>query len=514
MASKVTENVRRYVLLPNRGLHSDALRGIGPAQPEFAQALAERVAVLGAKKPKAALKIVHSSAATGPKLVELNDVEAAALKASNAGIKLVPLVLYEVMRAPREEILEEAGAKAAKANKATKAAKAAPKAALTIRIVNAATLKPVKGAVVVAFTDFDKRTGAQGTTNAKGQVALKFTTTSKQLDLLLVYGPAGYWGLCERAVRIKNGEDKSIAPVDLAVTDYAETLYGGHPASAGKGVTVGVIDTGVDGKHPDLTVAGGAVFVADEKDAGDPGPAAQEGEHGTHVAGIIAGHGSAPTGKKGVAPAVRLFSYRVFPNAGGGASNYDILRAIEQGVKDGCDVLNMSLGGAEPDEAVHDAIKAAFDQGTLCFAAAGNSGRHAVGYPAAWTESVAVSAAGKQGTFPANSAEALDIAPPPATSDNSVFIAGFSDVGPQIDVTGPGVGIVSTLPNAAYGVMSGTSMACPAAVGAAAALLAAHPDVLAMPRGRDRTTAMLAIINAAAQPLGFPKELEGLGMLP
>lgn len=510
MASKVTEEVRRYVLLPNRGLRSDALRDIGPAQPEFAQALTARLAVMGGKKSKkdakGAMKVVHSSSSTGPKLVELNDVEAAALKASNAGIKLVPLVRYELMRAPREEILQEAGAKAG--------AKGKTKAALTIRIVNAVTLKPLKGAMVVAFTDFASRTGAQGTTNAKGQVALNFTTSSKQLDLLLVYGPDGYWGLCERAVRIKNGEDKAIAPVDLAVPDYAETLYGGHPADAGNGVTVGVIDTGVDGKHPDLTVAGGAVFVADEKDGGDTGPAATDGEHGTHVAGIIAGHGSAPTGKKGVAPAVRLYSYRVFPNAGGGASNYDILRAIEQGVKDGCDLLNMSLGGKQPDEAVHDAIKAAFDQGTLCIVAAGNNGRQAVSYPAAWTESVAVSAAGKEGTFPANSAATLDIAPPPAASDKTVFIAEFSDVGPEIDLTGPGVGIVSTLPNAAYGVMSGTSMACPAVTGAAAALLAAHPEVLAMPRDRDRTTAMLAIINAAAKPLGFPKELEGLGMLP
>lgn len=81
-------------------------------------------------------------------------------------------------------------------------------------------------------------------------------------------------------------------------------------------------------------------------------------------------------------------------------------------------------------------------------------------------------------------------------------------------MTGPGVGIVSTLPGKGYGVMSGTSMACPAATGAAAALLSAQPQVLAMPRDGQRTTAMLAVINAAAKPLGFPKDLEGLGMLP
>jgi subtilisin len=73
---------------------------------------------------------------------------------------------------------------------------------------------------------------------------------------------------------------------------------------------------------------------------------------------------------------------------------------------------------------------------------------------------------------------------------------------------GPGVSIVSTLPGGVYGVMSGTSMACPAA------LLAAKPDALKMKRDRDRSTAMQAVINAAAKPLGFSKDLEGLEILP
>jgi subtilisin len=499
-------NVQRYVLMPKRGLYSAALKLTASSEEKFANALFVRTGLSGkakAARPKA-VKVVHSFAETGPKLVELSDAEATALKASNAGIKLVPEVLYYPARSPKWQILKQSSGKA----------QARAAAGITLTVADAASGKPVKGATVVAFTDLAGGVGQQGTSNAKGQVALKFTSTSKKLELLLIYGPVGYWGLCERAVTIKTGQAKNIARVDLAVPDYLDTLYGSHPRDAGAGVRVGVIDTGVDGAHPDLEVAGGAAFVADEKDAGGWGPAKQDGEHGTHVAGIVGARGERPKGKQGVAPGATLFSYRVFPNAGGGASNYDILRAIEQGVKDGCDLLNLSLGGDTPDEAVRDAIKSAFDQGTLCIVAAGNDGRQPVSYPAAWGESVAVSAAGRQGTFPANSSEQLDVAPPAASSSKDVFIAQFSNIGPQIDLTGPGVGIVSTLPGKGYGVMSGTSMACPAAVGAAAVLLAAQPKVLALPRDGKRATAMLGVINAAAKPLGFPKDLEGLGLLP
>ncbi|OFA07381.1 S8 family serine peptidase [Duganella phyllosphaerae] len=503
-------DVQRYVLLPKRGLHSEALREPLASPQIFSSMMAARLDLQGVAKaaaqPEAAVKIVHSSAQSGPKLVELSDVAANALKASNAGVRLVPLVRYEIARSPRWQVLRPA------AVRSKAAAAAAP--GLKIKVVDTVSGKPVRGAMVVAFTNFAGQEGAQGTSNAKGEVTLQFTGASKTLDLLLIYGPAGYWGLCERARKIRNGDSVGIAPIDLAVPDFLATVYGGHPAEAGNGVRVGVIDTGVDGKHPDLTVLGGAAFVADENDAGGWGPAKEQGEHGTHVAGIIASRGRQPAGKPGVAPGVALYSYRVFPNAGGGATNYDILRAIEQGVQDQCDLLNLSLGGASPDEAVHDAIKEAYDKGTLCIVAAGNDGRQPVSYPAAWTESIAVSAAGRQGTFPANSSEALDIAPPAAATDEMLFIAQFSNVGPEIDLTGPGVGIVSTLPGGGYGVMSGTSMACPAAAGAAAALLAAQPKVLKMKRNRDRSTAMLAVINAAAKSQGFPKDLEGLGMLP
>ena len=107
----------------------------------------------------------------------------------------------------------------------------------------------------MAYTNLLARVGAQGTTNAKGFVALKFATAGVQLDALPVYGPAGYWGLYQKQIRIKNGKAFSLQRVNLATPDYVATPYAGLPMSAGTKVKVGVIDTGIDDTNPDLRVA-------------------------------------------------------------------------------------------------------------------------------------------------------------------------------------------------------------------------------------------------------------------
>ncbi|MEK1902871.1 MAG: S8 family serine peptidase [Rhizobium sp.] len=77
-----------------------------------------------------------------------------------------------------------------------------------------------------------------------------------------------------------------------------------------------------------------------------------------------------------------LRSYRVFRHTGGGATNYDIMNAIDRAVQDGCHIINLSLGGASEDEAVRTAIGRALDNRVLVIAAVGNdlaaTARHSV----------------------------------------------------------------------------------------------------------------------------------------
>jgi subtilisin family serine protease len=209
---------------------------------------------------------------------------------------------------------------------------------------------------------------------------------------------------------------------------------------------------------------------------------------------------------------VKLRSYRVFGKGAEGASNYAIAKAIDRAVADGCDLINMSLGGGGVDEATRAAIEDARARGTAVLAAAGNDGRQAVSFPASDSMALAVSAMGRMGTFPSSATEAGEVALPKG-ADPKNFIAAFSNVGPEIDLTGPGLGIVSTVPEG-YGVMSGTSMACPAAAGAAARLLAARAEILGMPRGQARSDAVVALVLQAAKSVGFGASFEGSGLLP
>jgi subtilisin len=212
---------------------------------------------------------------------------------------------------------------------------------------------------------------------------------------------------------------------------------------------------------------------------------------------------------------VQLFSYRVFAK-GANASNFDIAKAIDQAREDGCDLINLSLGrpagGAAPDEPlVRIALEDAREAGMLPIAAAGNNFRKGVAFPAADDLCIAVSALGDQTILSAGSASAAAAAPPPGTNA-AEFIADFSNVGPEVDLTGPGVGVVSTVPERDFAVMDGTSMACPAVTGVAARLLAAKPAILGMSRNAARAAAIADLLLSAAQSRGFTALLEGRGL--
>lgn len=297
-------------------------------------------------------------------------------------------------------------------------------------------------------------------------------------------------------------------------------IAGAADPKGGEGVLVGVIDTGVDGQHPALA---GKVVVSRSlipgEDAGDGGPARWAGDsraaHGGHVAGIIAGAatGGAPPG---VAPGARIASYRVFPHApvGAAASNPAIIDAVRAAMDDGCHIINLSLRGRSlKEDGVRSAISEAWDNGVLCIAAAGNDKRRPVGYPAALSNCVAVSAIGRDGCFPQVPEHEMFVSPDRGANDPAVFLTSFTNVGPQIKFAAPGHAIVAAGENGGWDFRSGTSMAAPFVSGVMAVLLAKNPNVLNALGNGDRSAAMLQMLIARAKAFGFSSlSYEGYGV--
>lgn len=497
--SRNKEPSGRYVLMPMEGFTAPQLD-----QPELKPArgnvtLAARAGVTTAG-PK--FRVLESINENGPKLVEMTPEAELSLRLTVPGIKVIPETFYR-----RQWYWPRVAAAP------VKKASAAVAAAVVVTVTDRVTGKPLRGATVIAFTDYDARIGDQATTTAKGVARLKSLTPKQRLERVYVYGPPGYWGYFTRDATGSAIAAITLRPVDVTASRLLlHAVYGQLPRNAGEGAVIAIVDSGVDGGHGDLTVSGGENCVGDEVRANAQAiahwrPAKIDGEHGTHVGGIAAAHG-AGSGFKGVAPGAVLRSYRVFPDGGGGASNFDIGKAIDAAVRDGCHIINLSLGGGPADDLIRAAIRRALDAGSIVVAAAGNDSREPVSFPAAHPESVAVSAFGRVSSFPKESTGTADIAKPKSGRN---FAAAFTNIGSQIDVTGPGVEIVSTLPGNRHGPMSGTSMASPAVAGFAAHLLASDPKIQAL-NGSDRSRALKDALYSKAKPLGLGRNYEGFGL--
>ena len=496
-------SVQQFVLLPTRGLQArdpTSSAAVRSTLLFFDQRLLTPNAEVpaGIQIPLGNIRVLDSIHDDGAKLVEMTPDTASQLRASQPGIRIVPLVYYYPAVVPKQTI-----------NKTTAStAKQSTAKPIIVQIVSASGGAPVTGATVVAFTDFGTKAGAQGITNARGQVSLALGGASRKIERLYVYAKSGFWNGLKQNTTLTNGTKVALLPIDLSYVDELRYIYPNVSLSSGSGVSVGVVDTGI-AAHPDLTIAGGENTVVGEKpsDYGDNG----EG-HGTHVAGIIAAHGTPPKGIRGMAPEVKLFSFRVFGQGKPGASNYAIAKGIDAAVQNQCDLVNMSLGGGAADEATQAALADAHSAGTVVIVAAGNGSRQPVSFPASDPLSIAISALGRKGTYPPGSVEFGDVMPPFATSDPNYYIASFSNIGPEIDLTGPGDGIISTFPGG-YAVMDGTSMATPAVTGVAARLLATQPNLLQMPRNASRSDAIAQFLLQSAKKLGLGLNFEGHGLL-
>ena len=323
-------------------------------------------------------------------------------------------------------------------------------------------------------------------------------------------------------------------------------------------VLVAVVDDGTRFDHPDIAAnltsdgydfvsvgspypvcAGGTADNTGDGDGYDPdptdpvsydydftngcitGPSAL-GNHGLHVAGTIGAVGNNGVGGTGVNWTVRIRPVRVLDVIGSG-TYYDVAQGILYGAglpaddgtgtgtvqpTTGARVINLSLGGPQPDATLQDAVIAATNAGALVVAAAGNSGTTALNYPAAYPQALSVSAVGPNGR-----------------------LASYSSYGPTVDIAAPGgdfadatttdprvvatFGVLSTVWNfqgippgqPAYAFYEGTSMATPHVTGVAALVLALNPAL--------NVAALRARLTGFAVDVGSdgPDQLYGAGIV-
>ncbi|MBC2877714.1 MULTISPECIES: type VII secretion-associated serine protease mycosin [Streptomyces] len=262
---------------------------------------------------------------------------------------------------------------------------------------------------------------------------------------------------------------------------HAEEMW---ETSKGAGVTVAVIDTGVDDSLPDLR---GQVLPGKDFLPTGAGAHTDTFGHGTAMAVLIAGTGKGfgGTGAKGLAPDAKILPFRVMSSSDGWASeNTALVKAVRYAADSPAKVINISLAGIARDSELDDAVRYAVSKGKLIFAGSGNEAQRGnpVVYPAASPGVVAVGAV-----------------------DRHVRVTAESSRGPYVTLAAPGDDMVHSCPGSTGICRShGTSDASALASASAALLWSAHPDWTA-------NQVLRVLINTAGGPKSGEKRSDTLG---
>ncbi len=242
---------------------------------------------------------------------------------------------------------------------------------------------------------------------------------------------------------------------------------------------VAVIDTGVDYNHG-VFQESGAIWVNSGEIANNgidddgngyvddvhgynfvskTGSPMDDGQHGTHVAGIILGVGQDIFAGTREAAKVRIMALK-FLAADGSGTTADAVSAIYYAVRNGAQVINNSWGGPNYSQSLHDALTYAYSQHVLLVAAAGNYGQNNDStpmYPASYPVPGQITVA--------------------ATNDNDVLASFSNYASTSVHLAAPGVSVLSTIPSNNFKFMSGTSMATPFVAGVGALVLREAPNM-------------------------------------
>ncbi len=246
-----------------------------------------------------------------------------------------------------------------------------------------------------------------------------------------------------------------------------------QPGNLGTDVAVAILDTGIDYTHPDLAgnYVSGYDFVNDDWDPLD------DNGHGTHVAGTIAAQDDGPnsgggnvTGISvvGVGPQIALYAAKILDREGTGSTS-DAVAALDVAARYGMRVVNMSFGSPFSSRTFQSACARAYSAGVVLVAAAGNEAAPWLDVPARYSSVISVGATDAHDKHPT-----------------------FSNTSRNLALCAPGVAVLSTMPTylvrlnqwpygyqTYYDYLDGTSMATPHVSGAAALVIAAHPELSA-----------------------------------
>ena len=311
----------------------------------------------------------------------------------------------------------------------------------------------VPGEVLVRYKQSASKASVQ---QCLSTIPAAVSTNIQELNTLVFSVPAGMVAesihQLEACPQVRFAEPNYIASIqDVIPSDPGWTSQyglvnirapqGWQYATGSSAVTIAILDTGVETSHPDLAakiVNGFDVYNNDNDPQDDNG-------HGTHVAGIAAAISNNGVGVAGVSWGARVMPVKVL-NAAGNGSYADVAEGIIWATDHGAQVINLSLGGTSSSQLMQDAIDYAASRGVILVAASGNSGSNTVIYPARYPNVIAV-----------------------AATDGSNARAWFSNFGPEVDLSAPGVSIYSTS-TGGYSTRNGTSMATPFVAGLAAIL--------------------------------------------
>lgn len=370
---------------------------------------------------------------------------------------------------------------------------------LNVKVVDEKTDQPVSDSTIYCV---GTEVTYKGITDKNGVAHVKVYET--QLKHIIVSPRDKYWSKVIPSPHVEKNAQISARLKEIPVNgsyNWGHLYIGIDKVSqkfTGRGVKVAVIDSGI-ANHEDLKTTGGYNTL----DGQDPKAwNIDEKGHGTHCTGIISAQQN-QIGIIGVAPGAEIYSLKVFP----GGKFSDLIEAINWCVDNYMDVISMSMGSRSPSAQIEQALMEANERGITCIAAAGNDGGQ-VSYPAAYESVIAVSAIGKLGTFPEDSAHTLKIGNI-FGYDGEIFLANFSNFGHQIAVCAPGIAILSSVPTG-YVSWDGTSMACPFISGLTALILEAYPEI----RTGDgwQPYYVREIIRNSATDIGLHPEMQGAGL--